>query len=118
MGLVPRPERWPSGRRRAPAKGVWVKSPSRVRIPLSPPSKNPSKSGILRKNGTSGKEAIVFYCQPTGSYVGILVRIRIDPESYLRNVHTRIADYPVNRVDELLRWKMAHVRAQAACLAA
>src|SRR6266403_2041439 len=37
MGLVPRPERWPSGRRRAPAKGVWVKSPSRVRIPPSPP---------------------------------------------------------------------------------
>ena len=32
-----RPERWPSGRRRAPAKGVRVKSPSRVRIPLSPP---------------------------------------------------------------------------------
>jgi hypothetical protein len=31
------PERWPSGRRRAPAKGVWVKSPSRVRIPPSPP---------------------------------------------------------------------------------
>ena len=30
-------ERWPSGRRRTPAKGVWVKSPSRVRIPLSPP---------------------------------------------------------------------------------
>ena len=31
------PERWPSGRRRTPAKGVRVKSPSRVRIPLSPP---------------------------------------------------------------------------------
>ena len=31
-------ETWPSGRRRSPAKGVWVKSPSRVRIPSSPPS--------------------------------------------------------------------------------
>ena len=30
-------ERWPSGRRRSPAKGVWVNSPSRVRIPPSPP---------------------------------------------------------------------------------
>ena len=30
-------ETWPSGRRRSPAKGVWVKSPSRVRIPSSPP---------------------------------------------------------------------------------
>src|SRR5580704_19773507 len=30
-------ERWPSGRRRTPAKGVRVKSPSRVRIPSLPP---------------------------------------------------------------------------------
>src|SRR6185437_15735026 len=35
--IFPRTERWPSGRRRTPAKGVRVKSPSRVRIPLSPP---------------------------------------------------------------------------------
>lgn len=28
---------WPSGRRHSPAKRVWVKSPSRVRIPLHPP---------------------------------------------------------------------------------
>jgi hypothetical protein len=35
--MVRAPERWPSGRRRTPAKGVRVKSPSRVRIPLSPP---------------------------------------------------------------------------------
>ena len=34
LGLV---ERWPSGRRRSPAKGVEVKSFSRVRIPSSPP---------------------------------------------------------------------------------
>ncbi len=34
-------ERWPSGRRRSPAKGVYVKSVSRVRIPSSPPP--PSK---------------------------------------------------------------------------
>lgn len=32
------PERWPSGRRRSPAKGVYVKSVSWVRIPSSPPS--------------------------------------------------------------------------------
>lgn len=31
-------ERWPSGRRRSPAKGVEVKSFSWVRIPSSPPS--------------------------------------------------------------------------------
>ncbi len=33
-------ERWLSGRKRSPAKGVRVKSPSRVRIPLSPPEIN------------------------------------------------------------------------------
>ena len=31
-------ERWPSGRRRSPAKGVYAKSVSRVRIPSSPPA--------------------------------------------------------------------------------
>ncbi len=30
-------ERWPSGLRRSPAKGVWTNHPSRVRIPPSPP---------------------------------------------------------------------------------
>ena len=39
-------ERWPSGRRRAPAKGVGIKSPSRVRIPPSPPP-NPNVSCLL-----------------------------------------------------------------------
>ena len=38
------PERWPSGRRRTPAKGVRVKSPSRVRIPLSPPASRPQRT--------------------------------------------------------------------------
>ena len=32
------PEKWLSGRKRSPAKGVWIKSPSRVRIPPSPPN--------------------------------------------------------------------------------
>src|SRR5690606_20925017 len=36
--IRPRPERWASGRRRSPAKGVYVKSVSWVRIPSSPPS--------------------------------------------------------------------------------
>jgi transposase len=30
----------------------------------------------------------------------------IDPESYLRNMLSRIAEHPINRIDELLPWKL------------
>ncbi|MFZ0692990.1 MAG: transposase domain-containing protein, partial [Alphaproteobacteria bacterium] len=27
-----------------------------------------------------------------------------EPEAYLRNIITRIADHPINRIDDLLPW--------------
>jgi transposase len=49
-----------------------------------------------------GERAAAIY-----SLVGSAKLNGTDPESYLRNVMSRIADHPINRIEELLPWNVA-----------
>jgi hypothetical protein len=48
-----------------------------------------------------GERAAAFY-----SLVETARLNGLDPEAYLREVFTRIADHPINRIDELLPWNI------------
>ena len=49
-----------------------------------------------------GERAAAFY-----SLIGSAKLNGLDPEAYLRFVFGRIADHPINQVDELLPWSVA-----------
>ena len=51
---------------------------------------------------TGGERAEAIY-----SLIGTAKLNGIDPEAYLRYVLERIADHPINRIDELLPWNLA-----------
>jgi len=49
-----------------------------------------------------GESAAAIY-----SLIGTAKLNGVDPETYLRNVLSRIAEHPINRIGELLPWNFA-----------
>src|SRR5258708_35801420 len=67
------------------------------------------KNYLFAGSDRGGESAAAIY-----SLIGTAKLNGIDPESYLRNILSRIAEHPINRIDELLPW---HLSAES-CLAA
>jgi hypothetical protein len=59
------------------------------------------KSYLFAGSDVGGERAAAMY-----SLIGSCKLNNLDPESYLRYVFERIADHPINRIDELLPWNV------------
>jgi len=60
------------------------------------------KNYLFAGSDRGGERAATFY-----SLIGTAKLNGLDPEAYLRQLLTRIADHPVNRIAELLPWNIA-----------
>ena len=59
------------------------------------------KNYLFMGSDAGGERAAAFY-----SLVETAKLNGLDPEAYLREVFTRIAEHPINRIDELLPWNI------------
>jgi transposase len=60
------------------------------------------KNYLFAGSDAGGERAATIY-----SLIGSAKLNGLDPEAYLREVLTRIADHPITRIDELLPWNLA-----------
>jgi transposase len=60
------------------------------------------KNFLFAGSDSGGESAAAIY-----SLVGSAKLNGVDPESYLRNVLSRIADHPIKHIEELLPWNVA-----------
>lgn len=63
------------------------------------------KNYLFAGSDRGGERAAAIY-----SLIGTAKLNGVDPETYLREVLTRIADHPINRIEELLPWNLAAAR--------
>jgi transposase len=60
------------------------------------------KNYLFAGSDTGGERAAAIY-----SLIGTAKLNELNPEAYLREVLSRIADHPINRIEELLPWNLA-----------
>jgi transposase len=65
------------------------------------------KNYLFAGSDAGGERAAAIY-----SLIGSAKLNGLDPEAYLREVLTRIADHPINRIDELLPWNIGSAPAE------